>query len=76
MLWVTVLMIESDVCMVNKPLNLFGKRFRSKAFSAACLSPGQLICRARIGFNFLPTPYYDKASDGGGLGGGGKREDV
>ena len=50
-------MIESDVRMVKKHMNLFDKRFRSKAFSAACLFLNQLIRCGRIGFNFMPTPY-------------------
>jgi len=41
---------------------LFAKRFRSKAPSAASLSPGQLADRRRVGFDFLPTPYCDTVS--------------
>jgi len=61
-LWVTVLMVENDVCMMNKRMILFAKRFRSKAPSAASLSPIQLANRRRVGFDFLSTPYYDTVS--------------
>jgi len=74
-LWVTVLMVENDVCMVNKRMILFAKRFRSKAPSAASLSPIQLVDRRRVGFDFLSTPYCDTVSDVGGEGGGGLTSD-
>ena len=63
-LWVTVLMIENDVCMVNKRMIVFAKRFRSKAPSAASLSPIELVDGRRIAFDFdfLPTPYCDTVS--------------
>jgi len=38
-------MVEYDVCMVNKRMILFAKRFRSKAPLAASLSPTQLAAR-------------------------------
>jgi iron complex transport system substrate-binding protein len=38
-------MVEYDVCMVNKRMILFAKRFRSKAPLAASLSPAQLAAR-------------------------------
>jgi iron complex transport system substrate-binding protein len=38
-------MVEYDVCMVNKRMILFTKRFRSKAPLAASLSPTQLAAR-------------------------------
>ena len=66
-LWVTVLIIASDVCRMNRRISLFGKRFRSKAFSAACLFPGQLIRPGRIGFILLSTPFYDTVSKADGL---------
>ena len=56
-LWVTGQMIENDVCMVNNRMILFAKRFRSKASSAASLSPIELVDGRRIAFDFLPTPY-------------------
>ena len=69
----TILIVESDVCMVNKRMILFTKRFRpafaealragrSKAPSAASLFPIQLVDRRRVGFDFLPIPYCDIAS--------------
>ncbi len=74
-LWVTILMIENDVCMVNKRMIVFAKRFalpspkrlragRSKAPSAASLSPIELVDGRRIAFDFdfLPTPYCDTVS--------------
>ena len=61
-------MVENDVCMVNKRMILFIKRLRSKAPSAASLSPGQLADRRRVGFDFLPTPYCDIVSKGRGEG--------
>ncbi len=51
--------------MVNKRMILFAKKFRSKALSAASLSPIQLVGGRRIAFDFLPTPYCDTASKGG-----------
>jgi hypothetical protein len=65
-LWVTVFMVEIDVSMVNKIMNLFAKRFRSKAPSAATLSPGGFVNFCRIGFDSLPSPNCDTVSDGGG----------
>ena len=38
-------MVEYDVCMVNKRMIFFTKRFRSKAPLAASLSPAQLAAR-------------------------------
>ncbi len=61
-------MVENDVCMVNKRMILFAKRFRSKAPSAASLSPIQLADRRKVGFDFLPTPYCDTVSQGRGMG--------
>jgi hypothetical protein len=57
-------MIENDVCVVNRRMILFAKRFRSKALSAASLSPIELVGGRRIAFDFLPTPC-DTASKGG-----------
>jgi hypothetical protein len=48
--------------MGSKPAILFAERFRSKALSAASLSPGQLVDRRRIAIDFLPTPYCDAIS--------------
>ena len=45
-----MLIVESDVCMVNKGMILFTKRLRFKAPSAAPLSPGQFGDRQGIGF--------------------------
>lgn len=64
-LWATILIVESDVCMVNRRMILFAKRFRSKAPSAASLSPGQFGDRLRIAFDFLPTLYCYTVSNGG-----------
>ncbi len=69
-------MVENDVCMVNKRMILFAKRFRSKGPSAASLSPIQLADRRRVGFDFLPTPYCDTVSTGGEGEGGGVNEVV
>jgi hypothetical protein len=55
-------MIENDVCMVNKRMILFDRRFRSKAPSAASLSPVELVDGRRIAFDFLPTPYCNTVS--------------
>ena len=44
------MIVESDVCMVNKRMILFSKRLRSKAPSAAPLSPVQFADRQGIGF--------------------------
>jgi len=49
-LWVTVLIIECDVCMVNKRMILFTKRLRSKAPSAAPLSPVRFEAHPGIDF--------------------------
>jgi hypothetical protein len=49
-LWATILIVESDVCMVNKRMILFTKRLRPKAPSAAPLSPVQFADRQGIGF--------------------------
>ena len=47
-------MVEYDVCMVNKHMILFAKRFRSKAPLAASLSPAQLAAgRGRGGKSIL-----------------------
>ena len=64
--WATGLTVENGVCMGNKPMILFVKRFRSKALSAASLPPDQLGDRRRITFDFLPTPYCDTVSGGRG----------
>jgi hypothetical protein len=61
-------MVENDVCMVNKRMISFAKRFRSKAPLAVSLSPGQLVERRRVGFDFLPTPYSNTASGNGRAG--------
>jgi hypothetical protein len=45
-----MLIVESDVCMVNKRMILFIKRLRSKAPSAAPLSPVQFADRQGLGF--------------------------
>jgi hypothetical protein len=63
---VTVLMIENDVCMVNRRMILFVNRFRSKALSAASLSPIGLLDGRRITCYFLLTPYCDTVSQKGG----------
>ena len=61
-LWATILNVESDVCMVNNRMILFTKRLRSKAPSAAPLSPVQFANRRGLGLYFLPTIYYDTVS--------------
>jgi len=63
-LWLTILILENDVCIGNKRMILFAKRFRSKAPLAASLSLGQFVNHRRIGFDFRITPYYDTASKG------------
>jgi hypothetical protein len=60
--------VERDVCMVNKFLILFAKRFRSKALSAASLSPIEVVDSRRIAFDILLTPYCATVSPGGGRG--------
>ena len=60
--WATVLTVENNVCMGNKPMILFVIRFRSKALSTASLSPRQLGDRRRIKFDFLPINYCDTVS--------------
>ena len=55
-------------------MNLFAKRFRSKAPSAASLSPIQLANRRRVGFDFLSTPYYDTVSWREGVPAAGRNE--
>jgi hypothetical protein len=61
-------MVENDVSLVNKVMNLFAKRSRSKASSAASLSPARLENFGSIGFNFLHSSYCDTVSQGGGEG--------
>ena len=58
-------MFENDFCMVNNRMILFAKRFRSKAPSAASLSPGQFGDQLRTDFDFLLTLYCDTVSKGG-----------
>jgi hypothetical protein len=56
-------MVENDVCMANKTMDLFAKRFRSKAPSAASLSLADLwTSKGRIGFDFLRSPYCNTVS--------------
>jgi hypothetical protein len=55
-------MVENDAFMVYEIMNLFGKRFRSKASSAASLSLGRLAKFGRIGSDFLRSSYYDTVS--------------
>jgi hypothetical protein len=63
--------------MVTKRMTLFAKRFRSKAPSAAPLSPVLFADRRGIGFYFLPTIYCDTVSLGrGGVKGGLTRCEV
>ncbi len=59
-------MVGNDVSRVNKIMNLFAKRFRSKAPSASSLPHGRLANFGRIGFDFLRSPYYDTVSNGEG----------
>jgi hypothetical protein len=63
-LWATVLIVKNDVCMVNSRMMSFTKRSRSKAFSAASLSPSQLVDRRRIASDFLPTPIATQSQGG------------
>jgi hypothetical protein len=60
-------MVENDVCIGNKRMNLCAKRFRPKAPSAASLSPSQFSDRFWRVFDFLPTPYCDTVSGGRGF---------
>jgi hypothetical protein len=57
------LVVQSDVSLVNKIMNLFPKRFRSKASSAASLSPGRFVSFGEIGSDFPRSSYYDTVSD-------------
>ena len=50
--------------MEYKGVNLQYKRFRSKASSAASLSPGRLVSLRTKGFDFLRAHYYDTVSRG------------
>ena len=59
-------MVENDVYGVNKVMNLFAKRFGSKAPSAASLSHGQSGNFGKIGSDFLRSFYYDTVSRGEG----------
>jgi hypothetical protein len=52
--------------MVNKPLILLAKRFRSKALPAASLFPTELVDSRRIAFDILLNPYCDTVSKGRG----------
>jgi len=65
-LGVTVLIVKNDVCMVNKTMNLFTQRFRSKAPSAAPPSLSRFINFWRIGFHFFSISYCDTVSCGRG----------
>jgi hypothetical protein len=68
-LWATVPTVENGVCMANKPMILFAKRFRSKAPSAASLPPGQFVDGPGASCEYQPAPYCDTAScrgEGGG----------
>lgn len=49
-------------------MNLNYKGFRSKAPSAASLSPDRLGSLRTKGFDFPRTHYYDTVSQGRGLG--------
>ena len=61
-------MVENDVSGVNKVMNLFAKRFRSKTLSPASLSHGQSGNFGKIGSDFLRSSYYDTVSRGEGRG--------
>jgi hypothetical protein len=65
-LWSTALTVENGVCMVNKAIILFSKRFRSKVPSAASLSPGQFADHGGTGCDFLPASHFDTVSRGKG----------
>ena len=56
--------------MPLKRMNLHAKRFRSKAPSATCLSPGQFGCCEMKSLDFLCYFYYDTVSRGEGKGEG------
>jgi hypothetical protein len=51
----TIVMIENDVSMVSKAINLFAKRVRSKALSAVPLSSGRFVNLRRAGSDFPPS---------------------
>ena len=52
--------------MPLKRMNLHAKRFRSKAPSATCLSPGQFGCCEMKSLDFLCYFYYGTVSKRGG----------
>jgi hypothetical protein len=52
--------------MVNKRVILFAEKFRSKAPSAASLSPGQMGNHLSTGFDFLLSPNCNRVSKGEG----------
>jgi len=64
-------MVENDVSMISKIMNLFAKRSRSKAHSAAPLPSGRFVNLRRISFDFLHSPYNDTVSQESGRGRGG-----
>jgi hypothetical protein len=61
-------MIEDDVSMVNKIMNLLAERFCSKAPPAASLPPGRLANLRRNGFDSVRTSYRDTVFVGRGEG--------
>jgi hypothetical protein len=51
------------MCLHHKEAyDSIAKRLRSKAPSAASLSPGEFADRLGMGSDLLPTPYYHAAS--------------
>jgi hypothetical protein len=63
-----VVILKIEVCIGNKRMVLFAKRFRSKVPLAASLSLGQLVDRHKIGFDSLPIAYSHKVSRRRGKG--------
>ncbi len=57
-------MLENYVDIGNHRINLFSKRFRSKAPLAVSLPTGQFVNRLRVIFGFLLAPYGDAVSRG------------
>jgi hypothetical protein len=63
--WPTVLVSGNDLLMINNRMNLRDKRLRSKAPSAARLSPYDPVRCRKIGFDLPPILYSDTVSGKG-----------
>jgi len=59
---------SKSVYMVNNPMILLAKWFRSESSSAASLPPGQIGGFSGTDCDFLPARNCETVSDGSGLG--------